>query len=143
MLARDSNQVMLESEAADTDSTSLSQVTVRPPWALDPTIFRSLGGPEYGATIERRQFRSNTSQAFSLLGLLEGLGQSTILACDRHQNMPAACVLAVLVLSTVPYEQPYISSQDITEKILEPLEEIVGSYVCLRLLRESVVRRYC
>lgn len=127
MLARDLDQVLLESNSSAVTDEDRPRAVLRVRLIL--RYLALLAGQNIVQQSSDDCFVPNTSQALSLLGLLEALVQAAIQACDRHQNMPAACVLAVLVLSTVPYLQPFISTQDITEKILEPLERIVGSYV--------------
>jgi hypothetical protein len=134
MLARDLDQVLLEPNDSSDSSISVTSTDEDRPRAvlrvrLMLRYLALLAGRNMVQPSSDDSFVPNTTQALSLLGLLEALVQAAIQACDRHQNMPAACVLSVLVLSTVPYVQPYLSSQDITEKILEPLERIVGSYV--------------
>ena len=149
MLARDLDQVLLEQHCQTNATTATNSTSTTSTIANNGSssshdqdrpraVLRIRLALRYLALAARvgavqqsvdEHFCPNTSQRVSLLGLLEALVQAAIQACDRHQNMSAACVLALIVLSTIPYVQTYISQEDVTDKLLEPLERILGSYV--------------
>ena len=62
------------------------------------------------------------SQELTLAGLLHTLTTASIKAATSLNQLPTACLLANLVLSTLPYVQGTISKEFVTEQLLEPLE---------------------
>ena len=64
----------------------------------------------------------------TVVGLLCVLVDAAIAAAEQHNNINVVAILAVLVLSTLPYIGDYAPAELISQKILQPLESIFESY---------------
>jgi len=62
------------------------------------------------------------THGLSLAALLQGLTSVSIKAATTLNQLPTACLLAQLVLSTLPYVQGTIPTDFVVEQLLEPLE---------------------
>ena len=68
------------------------------------------------------------AQPLSLGGLLDAMAQAAVQAHNNNNNTNAACVLALLVCSTIPYAQSFLSVEWITAHLLLPLQELMETY---------------
>ena len=64
----------------------------------------------------------------TVVGLLCVLVDAATAAAEQHNNINVVGILAVLVLSTLPYIKDYASAELVNEKIIQPLESIFESY---------------
>lgn len=68
-------------------------------------------------------------QELSLAGLLEALVQAANQAHDRYANRRTAYLLAMLVLTCIPYVRGLLENDWIQEILMEPIERILETYV--------------
>jgi hypothetical protein len=69
-----------------------------------------------------------TPSQCTVVGLLCRLVEAAEAAAELHNHINASCVLAVLVLSTLPYIADYTSADIVQEKLVQPLESLLQSY---------------
>ena len=71
---------------------------------------------------------SSDPSKLTVVGLLETLVEAALAAAEQHNNVTAAALLSILVLSTIPYIMEYTPNEIIQEKLVQPLQSMLQAY---------------
>jgi hypothetical protein len=124
LLGRDLDLLLLEQVPASSSSSSDSSSPTDRPRAMVRLrlTLRYLAMLTSAGVV---QCAAKNDSSFGLVDLLRTMVQAATHAEQQHNNRAVACVLAALVLSTIPYVRNLVPAEWISDTLVAPLQDII------------------